>query len=235
MRYILWVASLAVLTFSLCNAMAVEATPTPSPSPLAAAPVEAEASASEGYGKTMGVAGPVLIAPAVTLLGLPTPFRVGLELRGFDYLGLGFDYGFLPTLTFSDVKIKYTSWRITGRAFPFKGAFFVGLAFGKQTLTGTGSNTVQTIPVSYSLELATTILAPHIGWRWTWNSGFFFGMELGVQLVSNATSTVSTDAPAAIQSDPDYLAEKAKVEDEGRKLGNTTLPHFGLIQVGYYF
>lgn len=231
------------------------ATPTPTPSPtlepVAApsptpAPVESPAAKTEtpptepakneaGYGKTDGLAGPVLIAPAITLLGFPTPFRFGVELRGWQYLGLGFDYGFLPSLSFSNVKIKYNSWRITGRAFPFQGAFFLGVGFGKQNLTGSSSNTVSGVPVNYTIELATTIITPHIGWRWTWDCGFYFGMELGVQLASSSTSTFSSDAPAAVQSNATYVSEKANVQDQARKLGNTTLPHFGLIQVGYYF
>lgn len=214
------------------------ATPTPAPveSPVASTPTATDpVKTASGYGKTEGFAGPVVIAPAITLVGFPTPFRFGLEMRGWEYVGLGFDYGFLPSLSFSNVKVKFNSWRITGRAFPFKGSFFLGVGFGKQNLTGTSSNSVSGTTVNYTVDIGTTIITPHVGWRWTWESGFFFGMELGVQLASSSTSTFNSDAPAAIQSNATYVSEKSNVEEQGRKLGKVTLPHFGLVQLGFYF
>lgn len=196
---------------------------------------KADESNNDGYGKTEGVAGPVVFGPILTAAGFPSPFRFGIDARGYNYFGMGLDYGFLPTLDFSAVKIKYNSWRVLGRFFPFQGAFFLGVGFGKQNLTGSSSNTVQTAAVSYSIELSTTILTPHLGWRWTGQSGLFFGMEFGLQLASSSTSTFSSDAATALQGDATFLAEKAKIEDEARKLGNTTLPHFALLQIGYLF
>lgn len=198
-----------------------------------------EGGSGSGYGKPTGVAGPITMAPTLTVIGFPSPFRFGFEAKALNLAGLGFDYGFLPSMTFSNVKIKYNSWRITGRVYPFRGAFFVGLGFGKQNLSGSSANSVTVAgtpySVNYSVDVNTTILVPHIGWRWIWSSGFFLGMEYGVQVASSSTSTFSSDAPSLVTSTTEYTNEKNNIEEQGRKLGRTTLPHIGLIQLGYFF
>ncbi len=204
--------------------------------------VPRDEAAESGYGKTSGVAGPVIMAPTITAIGFPSPFRFGFEAKGWNLVGLGFDYGFLPQLTFSDVKVKYNSWRITARVFPFKGAFFAGVAFGKQNLTGQKAQNVTYSGTTYSVnvtdDLNTTIISPHIGWRWIWQNGFMFGMEYGVQLASNATSTVSDDKSGTIPqlaTQQQFIDLKNQVIEQSNKYGNKTLPHFALIQLGYFF
>lgn len=230
-------------------------TPTPTPAPETAQPVEITpaptqetapaatttaatetppATDTEGYGKTEGLLGKFLVGPNVTLLGFPTPFRFGLETKWDNLLGLSFDYGFFPSLTVSDVSVKYNSWRLAARVFPWKAGFYLGLGFGKQNFTGATSKTTAGTAVAYNLTVDTTILVPQIGWRWTSQSGFFFGMELGVQLASSSTATFSSDAPAAIQGTAEYAANKADIEDAGKTFGQTTLPHMALVQLGWF-
>ncbi len=180
--------------------------------------------------------GPVSFGPEVTLLGFPTPFRFGLDTRYDELVGLSFDYGFFPSLTLSNIKVKYNSWRVNARVFPFRGALFVGFGYGKQSLDATKAEVISGTTVNFALNVNTTLLLPHIGWRWGGNSGFFFGVELGVQLASNSTAAFSSDTTnATILSSTEYNNNKNDIEKKGKDLGQTTLPHFGLIQMGWIF
>lgn len=193
-----------------------------------------EAPLEDSYGKAEGILGKLLIGPNVTLLGLPTPFRFGVETKFDNLFGVSFDYGLFPNLTISDVKLKYNSWRVVARIFPFRGGFYLGFGYGKQKFTGASRKETAGTEVNYDLTVDTTILVPQIGWRWTSSSGFFFGMELGVQLASKSSAAFSSDAPQAIQATADYESNKKDIEDQGKLIGQTTLPHMALVQIGWF-
>lgn len=186
------------------------------------------------YGKPVGLLGPVVVGPKFTLLGTPAPFRVGLESKYANLVGLSVDYGFLPTLSFSSVSVKTNGWSLAGRYYPWKGAFYVGVGFGGQTLTGSKSEVVGGQPVTATIAYSQTFFAPQIGWRWTWHSGFFLGMELGAQVPVGHTVSVTTNADASIQATQDYKDLRSQVETQADKYGNTVLPWTGLIQIGYF-
>jgi len=236
----------------------VSPTPAPSPSPEAdattAAPVETPAPAaptsvvaeappavsetaqSEGSGKTQGVLGDILFGPSVTLLGFPSPFRFGLEAKYAGLVGLSVDYGLFPNLTFSNIKLKYNSWRVGAQVYPWRGAFYIGVGFGKQNFTAAATDTAAGTTVTYDLTVNTTIFTPHIGWRWVGTSGFFFGMELGAQVAASSTAAFTTDTTdATVIASAEYQAKKTDLEDKGKTFGQTTLPHFALVQIGWLF
>lgn len=191
---------------------------------------------SETYGKREGVLGPVTVGPFITALGFPSPFRFGVESKYQNQFGLSADYGFFPSLTFSNVGVKYNSWRVAAKWYPFSRALFVGVGFGKQNFTGTYTSTISGTAVTQNLDINTTIVLPHVGWRWVCESGLFFGMELGVQIAASSSATYSDNAPgAAVTGSADYAKQKKDIEDKGKTFGQNSLPHFALLQVGWLF
>ncbi len=190
------------------------------------------------YGKKSGIIPDFVIGPRVTALGLPVPFRGGLETKWDNLIGLSFDYGFLPSLSFDNVSVGLSGWNVAAHIYPWKGAFFAGLAFGAQNLTGSDTGTVSGVPTTVTVNFNSTFIAPEIGWRWVWNSGFYLGMELGVQIPlstsSNVSATTSTSVPG-LTGLPEYLDLQSKVNSKANTYGNNPFPQFALLQIGYFF
>lgn len=203
---------------------------------------DGEVSSSDGgaYGKTEGLLGPVIVGPKITV-GAPIPFRFGLEGKWNNMVGLSFDYGFFPSLTLNDVSVGANSWSIAARYYPWHRAFYVGLGFGGQSLEGSQTQNVTNGAVTESVTATAaynqTFIAPQIGWRWVWASGFFMGMEVGVQVPMGSSFTITTnrsdlETNPVTQAEVDSLKNQANAEAD--KYGNTPLPWLGLLQFGFF-
>lgn len=201
---------------------------------LPAATVEANAADEEIYGKNKGLLGDVKLGPSVSALGFPHPFEAGLEVKYKDLFSGGIMYGFLPTLTFSSIKVKMTALDGRLRWHPFRGSFFMGAAYGTQTLTASKSDSISGVPVEVKIELKTSYLTPQLGWRWEWESGFFLGLDLGYQLNSNAKTTLTSNVPAALTGVAQYTKLSKDVSDKGNDIGNTNIPWFTLLHLGFF-
>ena len=216
--------------------------------------VEAQATEhkDEAYGKTHGLLGPVTLGPSVTLLAIPTIIRFGLEGKYKNSFGFGGHYGFIPSSLLSkfvkDVTIKVTNYEGRVRWFAFQRALFLGLGLGQQNLEGSKSENIKltvsglsiTVPATVNVKISTTFLTPHFGWRWTWNSGFFMGLDLGYQVALSSSTTLSSSTLAGIdlavlKDQQQYKDLDKKVQDEGNKVGKTGLPSFTLIHFGFLF
>ena len=200
-------------------------------------PLHADGDGGGGsYGKTSGLLGPVVLGPKVTV-GLPLPLRFGLEGKWDNLVGFSFDYGFFPKLTFDDVSIYASSWAIAARYYPWQRAFYLGLAFGSQTLTGTKTEVFSGESITATADYSTPFLTPQIGWRWCFASGFFLGMELGVQLPISKSFTVSTDRED-LNSNSTFETEITRLKNEANaeadKYGSTALPLLALVQFGFF-
>ena len=77
--------------------------------------------------------GELCIGPVLSL-GAINPIGIGVHARYGDYIGFGFDYQFLPTLTFSNASASWSLITVEARVYPFGGSFFLGGGFGYQTL-----------------------------------------------------------------------------------------------------
>jgi hypothetical protein len=188
-------------------------------------------------GKTEGLLGPLLVGPKITA-GVPVPFRIGLEGKWSGLVGGGFDYGFFPSMSFGEATISANSWNLAARIYPFQESFYIGVAFGKQSLSGSMTDQINTgfttESVTATAQFNQTFLAPQIGWRWVWDSGLFLGMELGVQIPMSSDVVISTN-----RLDLEALAEVAALKNdassEAETYGNQVLPWIGLLQIGYFF
>ncbi len=205
-----------------------------------------------GYGKTHGILGDFPIGPTVQILQVPHPLQVGIEGKYLDIAGFSGMYGMVPKFTVNGVGIKLDAWDVRARWFPFRGAFFLGAAYGQQKLTGTKAQAVsysaagqtESVNLEATDEIKTTYISPHLGWRWVTNVGFFYGMEFGWQFAMSSTATVTTNQdslfedlvrPNDASAYETYRNLKADIEDKSNKIGKIGLPHVSLIQIGWYF
>ncbi len=186
---------------------------------------------NEKYGKTEGLLGDIIVGPKLTLFGGPVPFRVGLEAKWQNLVGLSFDYGFFPTLSFSSVSVGLKGWNLAGKVYPWKRGFFVGVGIGGQTFTGSKTDT--TINDTLTVDMKTTYILPQIGWRWVTVSGFFWGMELGAQ-IPMSTTTTATHSDPTVAATPQATQLSTDVTDKANTFGNKTIPAVALLQFGYF-
>jgi len=195
------------------------------------------ATLSGQYGKPRGIFGntPLTFGPKVSALGLPSPFRAGLEAKWDNTWGLGFDVGGLPVTGMMDSKVKLTSYVATARYYPWRGPFYVGLGAGKQNFVGERTEDFSGSPVTVTLTMDSLIVVPQVGWRWVWETGFYLGVEAGVQVSLSTTRSLASNAVSIVQSTTQYQNMVKFTDDQANVLAKIPLPHFAVMQVGYFF
>ncbi len=212
----------------------VSETKTPAEEQPAPAPKKTQAAEtpSESSSESKSSERAFRLGPAVAV-AIPHPLNVGLECKLYNWAGFAFDYGFLPSITISNVSVKMNSWDVRARLFPFQGAFFLGVAYGKQDLTGTRSENILGTAQTTTMKISTTTLTPHIGWRW--GSRFVWGFDLGVQLAPSHKNTLTTTASAGQQSDPAYTSAVNDLNKVADDIGSATLPFITALHFGFMF
>lgn len=205
---------------------------------------QAESHANE----SRGLLGPVRIGPYVSV-AIPHPLTFGIDGVYKELFSFGFSTSSFDS-EIGSVEIGLSHWDIRARWHVFQGSFFIGAAFGQQSLTGKASDDIsfgsgtssQKIPTTVDIEIKTSYLTPHIGWLWIWDSGFNMGFELGLQLPSgNKTEFNSTfrgvdpAEEAAVKDSKDYKDLEKDVKDAGDLIGKTTLPHMTMFRIGWFF
>jgi hypothetical protein len=169
-------------------------------------------------------------------VGLPYYTDIGVEYympNGSWSFGLATG-GFSGKTTDVDYKLNQTA--VYARWFPWQGSFYVGLMAGTQKTVITAKQTVSGFEAQAELEVKNSFATPNIGWMWISPSGFSWGFEIGAQVQSGATTTLTpnTDA-AAILNDPEYIKAAKDATDAGDTFGKSTLPHITLLKIGYVF
>jgi hypothetical protein len=177
--------------------------------------------------KSEGLLPGILFGPKLSVLTLPTP-AVGVEVKAYQLFGASFDYGFIPDFTVSGVTLGMQTWNVGAKVYPSRGAFFLGAKLGSYTFSGKSTLNVNGQPAQAKLEVSATFLAPEIGWRWVWASGFFTGLDLGWQFPLNYRSTL--DVPAGVS--PGTIKD---VHDNVDKYVKSGIPALGLLQLGWFF
>jgi hypothetical protein len=161
-------------------------------------------------------------------------FSGGVSLGGFD-------------LTLGDVNVGMSHWDVRGRWHPFSGTFFLGLAYGnqsidveaKQDIDVTVSGVTQKVNTKINMGVDTTYTTPHIGWMGVWDAGFVLGFEVGYQVAMSSKAkelqmtTANAAANAALPATEDYRKLKKDVEDGAEQIGKTSLPYMALLKIGW--
>jgi hypothetical protein len=179
------------------------------------------------YGKTDGLIPGVIFGPKLSLR-LPTP-AVGVEVKVLNLLGLSFDYGMIPELEGDVDTTSYSGevvdWSVAAKVYPFRGRFFVGAALGKRTVSATAEDLDPLLDeTGGAVDVDVTYLAPELGWRWTWASGFFLGMEFAWQLPLSDSVRYSAD-----------MTEQTKLDlEDAVDIARGQLPSVALLQVGWF-
>jgi hypothetical protein len=182
------------------------------------------------YGKSEGLLPGMVIGPKLSLLRVPAP-GFGVEAKFQNVFGLSLDFNFIPTTTIEDVSARYGDVSLGAKWYPWRGAFFLGAALGRRTFEASAEDdtTVPGRTLEASAEVSSTYLAPGLGWRWVWQSGFFMGMDLGWQIILSSDTTL--DIPSEIAS----TSDAQDVRDASDDLGELGFPIVGLLQLGWFF
>jgi len=171
--------------------------------------------------KSSGLIPGVLIGPRLNLIALPTP-TLGAEAKILRYLGVSFDYGFIPKFKVDEgLTVQYSSWNLTARVFPWGKTFFLGAMLGHYGFSSSASGTNGT----GSVDVSSSFFGPVIGGRWIQNSGFFTGLDLGWGFPLKYSSVTSEGASGT----PLDIKDKA---DQYLRHG---MPLLAVVSFGYFF
>jgi hypothetical protein len=189
----------------------------PPPAPIAAV-------SPEPYGKRG-----VLIGPKLSLIALPP--GLGLEARLFDTLGISVDFNFIPSVKVSkdstkDSRAKYADLSVAARWFPWHRSFYLGASLGTRDFKASAHDNL-TLETA-SAEVTSTYIAPQLGWRFIGKSGFFYGIDLGYQIILSSTQTFVLPA----STDPEQEQDLRRAAND---LGQLGFPILTLVQFGWYF
>jgi hypothetical protein len=180
------------------------------------------------------------------LLGVPHPIDLAGDLRLSPGWSTGIALGSLrPTIRTYTVGISNADLR--GRWHPWDGSFFLGLILGAQGLSGESRSSIavsgQQVPVKISLKVPSGYITPHLGWLWTFKTGFVMGFELGWQapLGSSAHLDVEIEDPtlngylSQVKATPQYQKLQSDLEDGLKRLGQVGFPYVTLLRLGWNF
>lgn len=189
---------------------------------------------------------------AALLLGFPHPINLSYETftpsrtwsfaAGTGYLPLKFHSGT------SDIAVSMTNFDVRGRWHPWDGAFFVGLAFGKQWIDSKTDSIITAgdgtqVATELIMDMSNSYVTPHIGWLWRFDSGFMIGLEFGNQQGNNPESTFSPRLKDAamnayldeIKGTAAYRRLVSEIEDGTDKIGRAKIFYTTILRLGWVF
>lgn len=172
-------------------------------------------------GETRGA--PVHVAAMIGVVSLPRPADVAVLVRIVDLFGIGLGFSDFPAFIANplldlagakggatDARLdRFDAFDLDLRVFPFRGRFFVGSSFGRQSLQGAVTEDTVLGPQTATVDLTTWFATPRVGWMWTFEPGFLLAFDLGVQLKLSAdrTVTVPPSATADVRDRVNNLAD----------------------------
>jgi hypothetical protein len=195
--------------------------------PAATTPVASQPAADTGP-RTEGLIPGILIGPKVsaTLL-FPPSVMVGGELKVIGYIGASFEYGVFPrSQTVSSYALSINSWSAGLRAYPFRGAFFVGAVLGRYDLTGTQTSGSGGTATTTTLNVTSMYLGPQIGWKWAFDFGLFLGLNLGYGFSLDYKSVLTPS---------NTTGDLKNAQDNLDKYLKPGAPIFTLLELGWLF
>lgn len=217
-------AALAILsTATFARAATLEPPDGTQQAAQAASPAEPEHPAARSGGRL----GPLQLG-AYAGLSFPRPLSFEGLVTYQKLVGLGIEYSVLPELTVSGVHAKLDAVDVELKVFPFRNAFFAGVAVGHQHFDASG-NVVLPMKLGSIPEQATAdtwFVAPRIGFLYTWPWGLSLGMDAGVQIpiATSFTSTVPMGFPGS-----------QSVTEWQHTIGKDVLPTLNLLRAGFLF
>ena len=159
----------------------------------------------------------------VGVVSLPRPSDVEVFVRVLDLVAVGIGYSDFPAFianplldvvgansaTTRATLGQFNAWELDLRVFPWRGRFFAGISFGRQSLQGVLSENTAFFPKSASLDLTTWYMTPRAGWLWRFDPGLIVGLDVGIQvkLSSDEVVTLPPSATPEIRERVQNLAD----------------------------
>ncbi len=160
-------------------------------------------------------------------VGFPRPLSIEAMLKFERVLSLGLEYSAMPSTSVGGVMVGWHALALDARIFPFQGAFFLGARVARQHLDGSATvNAGAYGTYSGAVTMDTWYLEPRLGFLWTFRSGITVGLDAGLEMPLQKSSTASLPAGIAVPS------TVATVRDF---FGASTLPTVTLLSVGALF
>jgi hypothetical protein len=223
------------------------ATPAPLPDPLPAPPEQPTPRAqlhadshSEIAPASTCLAGEWCIGPVATL-GAINLLGIGAQARS-EYVGVGIDYQFMPTLTIADTGARWSLLSLDARVYPFGGSFWLGLGFGYQSFSA--QREVDTDYGAVDVRGSLGIPMFKLGLGFMGRSGLVIGIDLNFGIpIGGADLEFEVDSEVARQyeDEPSYqdaLDEvRASIDDAADAAVQFMpfIPQLNLFRIGYMF
>ena len=124
-------------------------------------------------------------------------------------------------------SVSMTKPEVAIKWHPFSGSFFVGLGLGQLSLEATGKDL--TTSLTATVKITAMTLTTSMGWLWGFSDGGFFGgLDFGYQSPMSPETTITSDLPTTDEAYKDAV-------EQGDKLGETGIPLFTFLRIGYLF
>lgn len=174
-----------------------------------------------------GVLGPVRLG-AFAGVGFPRPLSIEGMIKFDDLVGIGVEYGALPSMTISGVNAQLNAIAVDARIFPMRNGFFIGLAIGHQHLDINSTVSLPEGAGSYTGDVTadTWYVNPRIGFLWTVRWGLTVGIDAGIQIPVSASLTNNV---------PSELSEGQTAQNVATTFGKDALPTVNLLRLGMLF
>jgi hypothetical protein len=219
-----------------------QARPAPPSAPSPETPALTEPAAPSSSNERDGLFGPFRIGPLFGV-GLPSLLSFGGEIKLTRYLGAGVNVGVIPAVRlpyYGEATVSYQDYGAFAHVHPLGGGFLLGAQLGYALVKGTYDDEVDTsryaalgapssLDVHAEGSVETLVLTPVIGYVYTWQAGFTFGVDAGAQ-IPVASSRVRIEDDAGGGSLPTEIVEsyllpnRKKVRETLEKVGQTVLP-----------
>lgn len=162
-------------------------------------------------------------------VGLPRPLAVEAVVGIEKIVMLGAEYSLLPKTNIASVDARAWAAAADVRVFPFRGAFFLGMRGGYQSILAETTLSAAGIgSYAESVEVASWFVNPRVGFLWRWKP-LAIGLDAGVQIpIATTVSRSSLLALAAPEVD-------GRVTTATDLLGRVPLPTLDLLRVGLVF
>ncbi len=167
-------------------------------------------------------------------VGFPRPIAIEAFAKIERVVGVGLEYGFLPTISVLGADVSFKGVSADLRLFPFRGAFFIGARVGRQWLDAQTSVSVARFgSITETMAAATWFVNPRIGFLHTFESGITLGVDAGIQLPINPTYERDGPATALGYGNPNNINQT--LASVAGALGNNVTPTFDALRVGFLF
>jgi hypothetical protein len=124
---------------------------------------------------------------------VPSLIDIGGMVKLTKYFGAGINFGLVPEIEFSyygDATVSYQSYDAFGHIHPFGGGFFLGARIGYAAVEGSYASDIRvssgsisgTLTYDSRAKVKTMVLTPELGYLYTFDSGFTFGVDFGAQI-----------------------------------------------------